>query len=235
MDMDAVILAAGEGSRLDRESDHLPKIFVELDEEPLYSHQLKTLDEYCDRILFMLGHGFENDSSPRSSFSVPINISAEIEFKILPEWADYENGYTAMKALEEISNHVLLVCGDVIFKQSVVQGLISRFNQRCEQEEKNVVGAVQGVQEQMTAVRTGSDGNVSAYGAIEGHQEVGLFLLHKDNISRSMSILDNNANDWFPIIFEKTPSEVEYVNMMERHEINTNEHLSEAKSKFGFK
>ena len=231
--MDAVILAAGEGSRLDRDSGHLPKIFIELDGDPLYAYQLRELDKYCDRILIMLGHGFEDDLSPRDSFKVPESVNAEIEFRILSEWANYENGYTAVKALEDIEDHVLLVCGDVFFKQSVVQALISEFKDRCRREGKNVVGAIEGVQNEMTAVQTGPNGEVSTYGAIEGHQEVGLFLLNKSNINKAISILEENMDYWFPIVFEKTSSNVVFVGEDERHEVNTKKHLVEIKQKFG--
>jgi choline kinase len=230
--MEAVILAAGEGSRLERETDHLPKIFVEINGVPLYIHQLRALDEFCDRVLFMLGHGFEDNTSPAQAFDIPSIISADIDFKILPQWSDYENSYTTMKALEEIDSHVLLVCGDVIFSEDVTRSLITEFQETYESKGKNVVGALKGIQDEMTAVRTGSDGEVSAYGAIKGHQEVGLFLLHKSNIPRSISVLQKNTDYWFPIIFEKTPSCVVYVAENERHEINNEDHLSEARDKF---
>ena len=230
--MDAVVLAAGEGSRLNREEDHLPKIFVEIDGEPLYIHQLRALDEYCDRVLFMLGHGFEDSTSPIQAFDIPSSIGADVEFKILSEWRDYENSYTAMKALEEVDSHVLLVCGDVIFSESVVQSLITEFQRTYKYKNKNIVGAINKIQDEMTAVQTGPGEEVSSYGDIEGYQEIGLFLLHKSNIHHSISILQRNTDYWFPVIFEKTPSNVVFVSKEKRHEINNRSQLSRAREKF---
>lgn len=230
--MEAVILAAGEGSRLERATKHLPKIFIEINGEPLYIHQLRALEEHCDKVLFMLGHGFEDNNSPPEAFDIPNSIETDVEFKILSQWRNHENGYTAMKALEEISSHALLVCGDIIFTEDVIRSLITEFQNTYEFKRKNLVGALNLIQDEMTAVRTRSDGEISAYGAIEGYQEVGLFLLHKSNISRATSILQENKDYWFPIVFEEISSKVAFIEEDNLHEINNRTHLSEARKKF---
>lgn len=230
--MDAVILAAGEGSRLEREENHLPKIFIEVDNQPLYQWQISVLDNYCDRIIFMLGHGFGDHHNPEIKFNISNNINAEVEFQFIQDWNDYENAYTAKEGLELVDDHVLLVCGDVIFNEEPVRRITSKFEEESKPEGENIVGAVRGIQEEMTAVQVDSDEHVSAYGAIEGHQEIGIFLLHRENIPQSVSTLSDNANDWFPVIFDETPSKVSWVNKENRHEINNQRHLKKAREKF---
>jgi hypothetical protein len=84
----------------------------------------------------------------------------------------------------------------------------------------------------MTAVRWDENGFINEYGAIEGHQEIGLFVLNSDHVTEAKEILQNNPTDWFPVVFQEVPSKPIAVDSQQRHEINTPEHLREARRKW---
>lgn len=230
--MEAVILAAGQGSRLERERDGLPKIFIQINGQPLYMWQISNLDRYCDRITFMLGYGFEDKQYSEEKFDIPEGITADIRFTVLDDWEKHENGYTAKEALKDVDDDIILVCGDVVFSQRVIGQIISEFEQSHKENARNTVGAIKGLQDEMTAIRLGDDGDISEYGAITGHQEVGLFILRRCDRKKAISILKDNPDYWFPIIFQELRSQPVFISQTEHHEINTREHLQRARAKF---
>lgn len=232
--MEAIVLAAGEGSRMGERTAELPKLFLEVGGRPLYEHQLARLAPHCDRITVVLGHGFDDGTAPESVFDTSeIAGDTDVEFMVIDEWATTENSYTAYSALERIGDEdVLLVCGDVVFTQSVIDDLVRVYETELRDDEFSGVGVVKGIQDEMTAVRWNDEDVITDYGAIEGHQEVGLFVLNDAHRDRAMEILDGEANDWFPIVFENVPSKPIRVDESERHEINTPAHLRGAREKW---
>ena len=232
--MEAIVLAAGEGSRMGERTDELPKLFLEVGGRPLYEHQLTRLAPHCDRITVVLGHGFDDGTAPESVFDTSdVAADTDVEFMVLDEWADVENGYTALSALERTGDDdVLLVCGDVVFTQSVIDDIVRTYETNLRDAEFSGVGVVEGLQDEMTAVRWNDEDVITEYGAIEGHQEVGLFVLNAAHRDRATEILDGEESDWFPIIFETVPSKPIRVDESERHEINTPTHLRAARDKW---
>jgi len=232
--MEAIVLAAGEGSRMGDRTAELPKLFLEVGGRPLYEHQLSRLAPHCDRITVVLGYGFDDDTAPESVFDTSeIAADTDVEFMVIDEWATTENSYTAHSALDRIDDEdVLLVCGDVVFTQSVIDDLVQTYESDLRNDGFSGVGVVKGIQDEMTAVRWNDEGLITDYGAIEGHQEVGLFVLNAAHRDRAMEILDGEENDWFPIVFENVPSKPIRVDESERHEINTPAHLRAARDKW---
>lgn len=232
--MEAIVLAAGEGSRMGDRTAELPKLFLEVGGRPLYEHQLTRLAPHCDRITVVLGHGFDDGTAPESVFDTSeIAADTDVEFMVIDEWATTENSYTAYSALKRIDDEdVLLVCGDVVFTQSVIDELVQTYENGLRDDGFSGVGVVEGVQDEMTAVRWDDEDVITDYGAIEGHQEVGLFVLNAVHRDQAMEILDGEENDWFPIVFENVPSKPIRVDESERHEINTPAHLRAARDKW---
>ncbi|EMA39646.1 sugar nucleotidyltransferase-like protein [Halococcus morrhuae DSM 1307] len=212
----------------------LPKLFLEVGGRPLYEHQLTRLAPHCDRITVVLGHGFDDGTAPESVFDTSkIAADTDVEFMVIDEWATTENSYTAHSALERIDDEdVLLVCGDVVFTQSVIDELVQTYENGLRDDGFSGVGVVEGVQDEMTAVRWDDEDVITDYGAIKGHQEVGLFVLNAAHRDQAMEILGGQDNDWFPIVFENVPSKPIRVDENERHEINTPAHLRAAQDKW---
>lgn len=233
--MEAIVLAAGEGSRMGERTAELPKLFLEVGGRPLYDHQLARLAPHCDRITVVLGHGFDDGLAPESVFDTSaVAADTDVEFMIIDEWVTTENSYTAHAALERIDDDedVLLVCGDVVFTQSAIDDVVRTYERDLRDEGFSGVGVVEGVQDEMTAVRWDDTGVITDYGAIEGHQEIGLFVLNAAHREQAMETLDGEENDWFPIIFENVSSKPIRVDERERHEINTPAHLQTAREKW---
>ena len=233
--MEAIVLAAGEGSRMGEQTAELPKLFLEVDGRPIYEHQLARLASHCDRITVVLGHGFDDGTAPESVFDLGwLDAETEIEFLVIDEWETTENSYTARSALERVPDDedVLLVCGDVVFTQSVIDRVVGTYEDDLREEGFSGVGVVEGLQDEMTGVRWNDEGLIIDYGAIEGHQEIGLFVLNPAHHDRAVEILDGEENDWFPIVFENVPSKPIRVEESERHEVNTPAHLRAAREKW---
>lgn len=180
----------------------------------------------------MLGHGFEGKQCPEEEFDIPEGVTADIRFTVLDDWKAHENGYTAKEALKRVDDDVVLVCGDVIFSPSMLDRIVSKFEQSHKRSSENTVGAIEGLQNEMTAIRLGNDGTISEYGAITGHQEVGLFILNQCSRKKAIAILKDNPDYWFPIIFQKLRSWPVFISESNHHEINTRKHLQRARAKF---
>lgn len=232
--MRTVILAAGRGSRLGDRTATKPKLFLQVNGKTVYEYQRDVIDEYTDDVTVVLGHGFENANG---QIDDAVDLGADVDSRglYLENWQDVENAASLRRALHEFEaedsdEHVLVVCGDVLFSETTLETIVHRFQSRYRHEGYNAVGCIEGVQDEMTAVRYDEDGVITDYGAIEGHQEVGLFVLHNDNIPEALETLEENPNDWFPIVFTETPSKRVTVPADERHEINTPEHLAEVES-----
>lgn len=232
--MRTVILAAGRGSRLGDRTANKPKLFLQVNGKTVYEYQRDVLDEYTDDVTVVLGHGFEN-ANGQIDEAVDLGTGVDSRGLYLENWQDVENAASLERALREFEaegsdEHVLVVCGDVLFSEDVLGKIVQRFQARYRHEGYNAVGCIEGIQDEMTAVRYDDEGVITDYGAIEGHQEVGLFILHNDNVPAALESLEENPNDWFPIVFSETPSKRVTVPADERHEINTPEHLAEVES-----
>lgn len=237
--MHAVILAAGRGSRLGSETADKPKLFVTVGDRTIYEHQLSALSQFCDEITVVLGHGFTDATDERLREAVAVDgdfdDAPETRALYLPDWDEVENAASLHYALEQFAEEgrtdedILLVCGDVLFDEETLERLVDRFESDYRAEGYNAVGCIEGHQTEMTAVRYDDDGVITDYGAIEGHQEVGLFVLNSDNVEQAMEVLGRNRTNWFPVIFTETPSKRVIVSRDQRREINTPEHLNRAR------
>lgn len=200
-------MAAGEGARMGDVTEDLPKAFLDINGKKIYQIQIEKLAPYCDTITIVLGYGFDTVSDPATKFSLErIDAETSIRFEVIDEWQAKENAYTARCGLREVDDDVLLVCGDVIFTQDVVKQTVDRFYDDFKPDGFSAVGVVEGIQDEMTAVRWDEDRIVTDYGAIKGHQEIGMFALNSDDLSEARTILENNPTDWFPIIFQELPA-----------------------------
>ena len=230
--MRGIIFGAGRGSRLGEYTEDLSKSFVEIGDRFILEWQLESLSRVCDEILLVVGYGFKDIDSPEDFVHDTVEVPEGIELSVLylGNWDEFENAGTCYHALtsEWVSGDrdLLLVCGDVIFSPNV----LTRFTQYInKQENLSYVFAIEGLQSKMTAVQWDDDGYIDAYGAIEGHQEAGVFFLDSTQITKATEILEQNINDWFPIIFPEIKTKPFIIDENEQVEINTPEHLQEAK------
>ena len=172
--MRTVMLAAGRGSRLGHRTADRPKLFLQVNGKTVYEYQRDVLDAYTDDVTVVLGHGFE-DANGQIDAAVDLEIGVDARGLYLENWQDVENAASLERALRALEaegsdEHVLVVCGDVLFSADVLGTIVQRFRARYRHEGYNAVGCIEGVQGEMTAVRYDDEGVITDYGAIEGHQ-----------------------------------------------------------------
>jgi len=61
--MKCAILAAGRGSRLGSITKTLPKFFLNFDGNSVYKNQMNIIEDFCDEVVLVLGHGFVEKKS----------------------------------------------------------------------------------------------------------------------------------------------------------------------------
>jgi len=222
--METVILAAGEGSRLEsEETSDLPKSFLEIGDKTILEHQIETLrplmeqGRLSDSVTMVLGHGFESDhdGSKRDEYVHSIS-GVDWTTPVVENWDAMENAMSLWVALQHTSDDLLILNGDVLFDPSIPRDLLRSFDR----DSRNRIGIIEGLQSDMTGVRYDRDGIVTDYGAIESHQHVGVFCLDRSNRDEAREILHRNRQEWFPIIFEELETRVVRFDSRRCHEIN---------------
>lgn len=216
----------------------LPKLFIEVGDRTVVEWQLEGLAPVCEEVLLVLGHGFETDETPRETVAELVSVpdAIDLEVHVCRDWEAFENGGTCYRALRsefadgEEEEDLLLVCGDVVFASDVVTRFAADLDSDLDQSVSHVF-TIEGWQDQRTAVRWDDSGRITDYGAIDGHQEAGLFHLHADHVEEAVSILADNQSEWFPVVFPAVESKPYFVDAEDHVEINTPEHLAAAREK----
>ncbi|WP_226022796.1 NTP transferase domain-containing protein [Halomicrobium salinisoli] len=193
--MHAVILAAGEGSRMGPHTDDVPKAFMDLGGETLYRRQRDAIDPHVDAVTVVLGYAHENVVD-RIGAARPV---------IFEDWADYENAESLRRGTAGVDDDVLVLNGDVLVAESVIERVVDRFEAA---PGRSVVAAVPGHQEGSTAVRTDDRGVVSDYGMIRGHRHAGLGVVDRSRLDEARAHLAANRNEWYPGIYTRVETEM---------------------------
>lgn len=223
-----IVFSAGRGSRIGQETQDLPKWFLEIGNNHLCDYQLDALSTRFDKVYVVLGHGFAEENDPNNF--IPSNSDIDIIPLIFDGWDEVENAGTALYAVEEISpsDDLLLLCGDVIIDSQTLLEFVTQYND-FEEGNCSAVAAFEGIQNEKTAVLWDDDRYITDYGAIEGHEEAGMFILNENHIETAKATWSNNHNDWFPIIFPEVKSKAVPIGKSGHQEINTVSDLERAR------
>lgn len=112
--MNAVLLAAGRGSRLKELTDNLPKCLVKLAGKSLLSWQLSALRAAgLDEVVVVRGHGKENLVG--TDYSVIDN----------PRWSQTNMVSTLRYANEVLASGAIVSYSDIVYHPSIVEALLS--------------------------------------------------------------------------------------------------------------
>ena len=235
--MDTVIMAAGKGERLGPREDTLPKLFVEVGNKTIFEHQLEALSPLRPTVIdpvvtVVLGYGFVDSPDAEHKLSEYVYIDQRFEYNIvyLENWNVVENSKSALAGVESVDgdDHVLLLCGDIVVSPGQLEEFIQTFYEECSDSTFSAVAAFEGCQNEMTAIRWDKNDVVTDYGAIEGHQEAGMFILHREHVQTTKDRWERSSGgDWFPVVFPEVPSKAIRLDPGEHIEINTQEHLTE--------
>lgn len=234
-----VILAAGRGSRLGSVTADKPKLFVSIGERTIYERQVDVLEQFFDELTVVLGHGFEDADAETIDETLDVDADVAVDHVVLDDWESVDNAASLHAAIRDRQSRgavddLLVVCGDVVFAEEALRQVLDEFRSEYREHDYNAVGCFPGVQDEMTAVRYDESGTITEYGAITGHQEVGLFVLHEQYVERAAQALEDNLQEWFPVVFEEFPTKRVLVPEWAQHEINTSEHLEAARDGLPF-
>lgn len=109
----AVILAAGEGTRLRPYTLDRPKCLVEIDGEPLLARQLEVLAAEGVRNVVMIG-GYRAEMLRRPG----------IELRLNPRYFETNMVWTLFCAEDELQGEVLLCYGDIVYSREVLRAVL---------------------------------------------------------------------------------------------------------------
>lgn len=206
--MHAVILAAGEGSRMGVHTEDRPKAFMDLGGRTLYARQRGVLDEYVDDVTVVLGYAAENVRDEVCGANVVV----------VEDWDDYDNAESLRRALQVVDDDVLVLNGDVIVTEQAIATVIGRHAQGA--AGRNVVACIRGYQEESTAIRCDERGVVTEYGMVRGHQHAGLGIIDRATVADAAAFLEGQREEWYPVVYPTF--ETEAVEIPQSHHVEIN-------------
>lgn len=125
-ELNAVILAAGVGSRMGDLTRFKPKSMIELNGKTLIEYQLEQLKEFGidERKVFVIGgHRFAELKAFVASQYADVNLVFNSKFK---EWNNIYTFYL-IKELTPITGNFLLINSDTIFDRRIIENLTRVF------------------------------------------------------------------------------------------------------------
>lgn len=113
----ALILAAGSGSRLGKVADGLPKCLVQIGGQPLIRRQLDALaDAGVTPVVMAVGY---------ASDLVRETVGTAAEFVLNPRYATTNSLYSFLLAREQVKSGAVILNSDVLFDSAVLEKLLA--------------------------------------------------------------------------------------------------------------
>ena len=121
--MKAIILAAGQGTRLKDLTKYTPKCLLSIGEKSILEHQIETLRDYgIDDIFLVMGtkgdvwsqkaYGFINELCKKENIKIVLNFDNDKS----------QNSYSLFLAMNEIEKmSILAIDGDLFFNKGVLE------------------------------------------------------------------------------------------------------------------
>lgn len=120
--MQAVILAAGMGSRLKDITKNKAKCMVEVNEIPLIKRMLEQLEAYdLTRIVIVVGYEKER----LIEYIESLNINVPIEYVVNEQYKETNNIYSLYLAKDYLKEETLLLESDLIFEEQVLEKIVN--------------------------------------------------------------------------------------------------------------
>ena len=183
-----MILAAGEGSRLGRVGEDVPKAFLEIDGRTLYDRQRSAVDAHVDDVTVVLGYCYEK----------VLDDVGSAHTVVVDDWHDYDNAESLRRALGVVDDDVLVLNGDTVITEQTVDGVV---RQHREKSGSSVVAGFPSIQSEHTALQCDENGTVTDYGMIEGHRHAGLGVIDHSDVGAVGAHLRRNRQEWYPVAY----------------------------------
>lgn len=213
-----MILAAGEGSRLGRVGEDVPKAFLEIDGRTLYDRQRSAVDAHAEDVTVVLGYCYEEVLDDVGSANTVV----------VDDWHDYDNAESLRRALEGVDDDVLVLNGDTVVTEQVVDGVVR--HHRVESG-SSVVAGLPSIQSEHTALRRDENGTVTDYGMIEGHRHAGFGIIDRSDTEAVAAHLRRNRQDWYPVAYPEIGATL--VTIAPAHHIEINRPRDRARAQRG--
>ncbi|WP_313696184.1 NTP transferase domain-containing protein [Halorarum halobium] len=191
--MHAVILAAGEGSRMGEHTEDVPKAFMEVGGRTLYEYQREAIDPHVEDVTVALGYRHEK----------VLDRVHTAQAVVVEAWDEYDNAESLYRALEGIDDDVLVLNGDVVVTPEAVASVRRRYR---DLEGESVVVHLPGIQTEHTAIRLDERSRVTDYGEITGFRHAGMGVLDREHIDAAAAHLRRNRGGWYPSMYLTVPT-----------------------------
>jgi len=114
--MQAVILAGGVGSRLDKLTDGKPKCLVEIGGRPLILHQLEALSDHgVGPVLMVVGYNHE---------AIRETVGRRVEYLVNERYRETNSLYSLWLARERVKGPFVLLNSDLFFDPEILARLL---------------------------------------------------------------------------------------------------------------
>ena len=112
--MRAIILGAGSGSRMGQHTKDIPKVLLDINGKSILERQISLLREHGVNEIFVVT-GYKREK----------HILKDIEYIFNPRYSETEQLASMMVARTKVSDDVLIIFGDIIFDNQVLQQILS--------------------------------------------------------------------------------------------------------------
>lgn len=204
---------------MEEATDAVPKPFLEVGGETLYERQRTLLDGRVDGVTVVLGYGYESVKN-RVDFADAV---------VLDCWDEYDNAESLRRGLECVDDDAFVLNGDVLVAPSVLDRLRRRYN--ALDGAYNVVGCLPGVQNEHTAIQCDEADAVVEYGMIPGYRHAGVGIIGNRHREEALDVLERNREEWYPLLYPKTPTKRVIVPPDDHLEINRPTDLEAARER----
>lgn len=187
--MHAVILAAGEGSRMGDQTEDVPKAFLEIEGRTLYERQREVVDPHADEVTVVLGYRHQRVLDRLDGANAVV----------VHDWREYDNAESLRRGIRGVDEDVLVLNGDVVVTSWAVDCVVAGHDRRS--GTGSVVACLPGIQSERTAIRLDDDGTVVDYGRLTGHRHAGLGVLDRSHLDAARRHLRRNRDEWYPTVY----------------------------------
>ena len=112
--MNVIILAAGSGTRLNQNTQDIPKVLLDINGKSILDRQILPLKKYGVNEIFVV-IGYKKDK----------HIRKDVKYFFNPKYSETDQLGSLMIARKEIFGDVLIVFGDIIFDSDILQQVLA--------------------------------------------------------------------------------------------------------------